>query len=155
MNSLRLTLSELYQAPVQSMSWVAYFQYLNSVGKITARSQMDLSVILLTHLEELQKKNEQYEDNFKEIQEILTKLVEKNKSKDDIVHELQEALKVFPKLPPTPETVPNPYPPNTVAANYDPRPTVPATGKMYSCKFCPESFPDPLALGRHSKIHKK
>jgi hypothetical protein len=145
------------------MSFVAYFQYLNGAGKITARSQMDMTIIMLTFLEEYQKKNELYEDNFKEIQEILTKLVEKNKD----IQEVQAALKLLPKLPVTPETKPMVI---TETTPVSPQLTYTAEGtkvvgtsmsipqlpiKTFTCKQCQEKFPSIGALSSHSKIHKK
>lgn len=59
------------------MTFVAYFNYLNTAGKITAKSLLDTQVVVLSYVEELEKKNEEYEANFKEIESILTKLVEK------------------------------------------------------------------------------
>ena len=60
---------------MQNMSYISYFKYVNEGGKITARTLIDLCTVIFSYLEEQEKKNEQYEANFKEIEQILTKLV--------------------------------------------------------------------------------
>ena len=64
------------------MSFVSYFSYVNTAGKVTARSLMDVLTVVCTMVEEQEKKNEQYEANFKEIEQILQKLVEDKTSGD-------------------------------------------------------------------------
>lgn len=59
------------------MSFVSYFSYVNTTGKITARSIMEVCVVLLEFADQQEKKNEQFEANFKEIENILKKLVDK------------------------------------------------------------------------------
>lgn len=59
------------------MNFPAYFQYVNTAGKVSARSLMEIEAVILTILEEQEKINLQNEENFKQIFEILAKLVKK------------------------------------------------------------------------------
>jgi hypothetical protein len=74
---LRELVGSYYGAAMQGMSYPAYFNYLNTGGKITARSLMDTQALILTFLEDQEAKNEQIEQNFKDIREVLEKLVDK------------------------------------------------------------------------------
>ncbi len=76
MNKIRITVGEIFQSPLQNLSFVQYMANVNTAGKITAKSLMDLVTVLFTYAEEQEKKNEQYEANFREIEAILSKLVE-------------------------------------------------------------------------------
>lgn len=86
MNTLRQTISNLFEAPMQNMNFVSYFQYINTNGKITARSLMEIVCILATYVEEQEKINEKNEANFKDIETILAKLVDK-KLDEKVVNE--------------------------------------------------------------------
>lgn len=77
MNAIRISVGNLFEAPVQNMSFVSYLAYVNTNGKITPRSLMDLITILLIHVEEQEKINEENKANFKDIEAILSKLVDK------------------------------------------------------------------------------
>lgn len=77
MNSIRISIGTYFQAPMQNMTFAEYFAYINTAGKISARSLMDMVVALATYTEAQEKKNEQYEANFKEIADVLAKLVDK------------------------------------------------------------------------------
>lgn len=76
MNTIKQAVSELFGSPMQNMSYVSYFRYVNEAGKITAKSLLELVTICLTYMDEQEKKNAQYEENFKEIEKILQKLVD-------------------------------------------------------------------------------
>lgn len=75
MNKIRLIVGELFQSPMGNMGFPAYFSYINTAGKITAKSTMDIETVLLAVLEEQEKINQQNEDNFKQIFEILAKMI--------------------------------------------------------------------------------
>lgn len=75
MNKIRVVIGGYFQSPMSNMNFPAYMNYVNTAGKITARSTMDLATIMFTVLEEQEKINEQNEENFKQIFEILAKLV--------------------------------------------------------------------------------
>lgn len=81
MNKLRQVLGEFMGSPMQNMSYVEYFQYVNQAGKITQRSTLDLLTILYTYAEEQEKINERYEAQFTQIAGILEKLVDKKLEK--------------------------------------------------------------------------
>jgi len=82
MNNLRDTISNIFMAPIGDMSFVRYLNYVNESGKISARSLLDLCMVMLTYIEEQEKRQKQNEVNFKEIQEILQKLVEDKERRD-------------------------------------------------------------------------
>lgn len=84
MNSLRVAIGNLFESPMGKMSYISYFQYINTGGKLTARSLMETCTIILTYMEDQEKKLQQYEANFKEIETILSKLVDKKVSKETI-----------------------------------------------------------------------
>lgn len=75
MNTIRIILGSYFQSPMSNMNFPAYFNYVNTAGKISARSSMDMDSIIFTAIEEQEKVNTQNEENFKQIFEILTKLV--------------------------------------------------------------------------------
>lgn len=75
MNSIRVTIGTLFQAPMGGMNFVEYFTLVNGGGKITARSLMDICTILLTRLEEQEQINAKNELQFNEIANILQKLL--------------------------------------------------------------------------------
>lgn len=77
MNNIRIELGDLFGAPVQEMNFASYMQYINAAGKITARSLMDITTILLAKVEDQEQQLARYEANFKEIEEILGKMVDK------------------------------------------------------------------------------
>lgn len=128
MNDLRLTISNLFETPIQNMTYVAYFQFVNSSGKITARSLMDLVTILLTHAEEQERKMNQYDQNFVDIEEILAKLVD-----NKVVEKVDEP-------PPVPRE----------------DATTKATNEAFgfNCATCGKTLSTKLALAGHSRSHK-
>ncbi len=75
MNNVRVAIGEVFASPMHNLSFVTYFSTLGVNGKITERSLLELITVLFTYVEEIEKKNEQYEANFKEIEAILSKLV--------------------------------------------------------------------------------
>ena len=50
-------LSSLFGYPIGNMSFRSYFEFLNGSGKITARSLMDISAIILESIQELEDKD--------------------------------------------------------------------------------------------------
>ena len=114
--TIRIILGEYFQSPMSNMNFPAYFNYVNTAGKITARSTMDLITILSTALEEQEKINVENEENFKTIFEILTKLVKQdaNLTKEPISEpsspeekELEDALPKSIKKTPEFKLTPN------------------------------------------------
>lgn len=81
MNDLRQIIGSLFEAPMGNKSFVSYFKYADEGGKITARTLREVCTVILTFLEEQEKKNQQNEANFKEIEAILTKLVNQSTPK--------------------------------------------------------------------------
>lgn len=55
--TLREKISELFQYSMGHASFEAYLAGMNTMGKITAKSQLELIVIILTTLEELEQTN--------------------------------------------------------------------------------------------------
>lgn len=159
MRPIRIIVSELFVTPIQNMSFVAYFQYLNSAGKMTARTHMDLTTILLVAYEEVEKKLEAYESNFKEIQEILEKLTEKQKNKEATIEELKAALTVLPKLAQSNPQMSG-YAENIQASGGSGGNYLGGAGgagkitTLYPCKKCDMKFSKPIQLAIHSKTHK-
>ena len=109
MNRVRDVISNVFQAPMANMSFVHYFNYINETGKLTPRSLMEVCVVILTFLEEQEKKNELYEANFNNIMEILNKLTQKEApietSKESLpIEPLSEPKKVVVDKDTTPVT---------------------------------------------------
>lgn len=98
MNDLRLIIGNLFEAPMGRMTMVSYFEYINSSGKLTARTLMEICTVILTFLEEQQRKNDQYEANFLEIEKILSKLVNQK-----VENKQEEVPAPEPKIIRTPE----------------------------------------------------
>jgi hypothetical protein len=73
--NIRVIIGEVFKSPMSHMNYPQYFQYINTTGKITARSLMEVEAVILTFLEEQEKVNLQNEENFKQIFEILAKIV--------------------------------------------------------------------------------
>ena len=82
--TIRESLTLAFGTPIQNMSFPAYFAYLNTGGKITQRSLMDILTVLCEQLDERQKTEELYNQNFKDIEVILVKLVKKEQPTNDI-----------------------------------------------------------------------
>lgn len=59
------------------MTLPRYFEYLNAAGKMSSRAVQEVMAIMCVYLEEQEKRNEQYEADFKQIAEVLAKLVDK------------------------------------------------------------------------------
>lgn len=127
MNTLRQTISTLFEAPMQGMSFVAYFQYINTNGKITARSLMEIVCILATYAEEQERINEKNEANFKEIESILAKLIDKKLDEKVDEKPIQE----------------------------DPMSKAINEAYGYNCATCGKTLSTKLALAGHSRSHKK
>lgn len=136
MNPIRTIISEYFQAPMQQMSFPAYFQYSAINQKMTERIRQDLLIVLLSAVDEMEKTHRHYEDNFREIEEILTKLVQKQQQKEASVEELKAALQVLPKIA------------QTQAVSGDTTHVGP-----YICSVCQKSFTHKIALIAHSRIH--
>lgn len=102
MNLIRIVVGDLFQSPMARMSYPAYLNYVNTSGKITARSLMDLHTIVLTFLEEQEKVNLQNEENFKTIFEILAKLVK------DMPNKVEEPISTPSQAPQAVEKQLNP-----------------------------------------------
>ncbi len=130
MNTIRRSVEVLFESPIQNMSFVAYLSNVNSAGKITARSLMDLSTLCLTYIEELEKKNEQYEANFKEIEHILTKLVN-NKTQSDKID----------------------ITPNNYSETKNTTTETAIVAPPFQCTTCSKAFTTKLALMGHGKTH--
>lgn len=105
--NIREVVATLYQQPINDMTFVRYFSFLNESGKITARSLMDGLIIAYTFIEELEAKNESYEGNFREIESILHKLVEDKM--EDIVQPIKKAYLETP-IPVVPNDFISPIP---------------------------------------------
>src|SRR5690242_2732536 len=102
MNNIRQVIGIIFKAPMQNMTFVQYFSYLNEGGKLTSRAVQDVLTVLAIFAEEQEKRNEQYEQNFKDIQEVLEKLVNKAP-----VRPIQEPIetKPEPEIPPVEKPV--------------------------------------------------
>ena len=57
MKQVRDVVGIIFDAPMQNMSYVEYFAYVNTGGKITARTLLDLCTVLFTFAEEQEKIN--------------------------------------------------------------------------------------------------
>lgn len=57
MKQVREVVSIIFDAPMRDMTYVEYFGYINTGGKITARSLLDLATVLFTFVEEQEKIN--------------------------------------------------------------------------------------------------
>lgn len=54
--NLRQLVSQLFGLPAMNMPWSLYISTLNEAGKLTARSIMDIMVVLLTIVEEYEER---------------------------------------------------------------------------------------------------
>jgi len=156
MNKLKNVIGEIFQSPMNNMSFVSYFQYVNTSGKVTAKSLMDTCTILLTFCDEQEGKNDLYESNFKEIESILIKLVEQ---KLEIKQEISPVPEIHYKdgtLPEVPSQEPEvivhdtnyPSDINTVK-------DIPSEADSFMCPECSKILKTKLALAGHSRSHKK
>lgn len=134
MNNVRTIVGNIFQSPVQTMSYPAYFSYINEAGKVTARSLMDCVAVLFTVLEEQEKQLAQHEQNFQDIEEILQKLVaQRAQSKStaevlkSVVAEVERENKIEEK---------------------------PVESPIFACDVCPKTFTAKVALAGHKRSHK-
>ncbi len=134
MNKIRTIISAIYQSPMQDMTFPDYFKYVNEGGKVTPRSLLEVQSAILTYIEEQEKINEINENTFKDVEEVVTKLVNKTTTSKDI--DLTD-YKVEHK-----KSISSPEPPESV----DP---------VFSCPECGKTFTTQLALTGHSNTHKK
>lgn len=125
MNPVREIIGNVFQSPMQNMSFVAYFSYVNESGKITARSVMDTQAVVLTILEAQEKKNAEFEANFKEIEAILQKLV--GKKVEEVVKPIEPPIELKQEVIPE---------------------------KPFVCPECGKSFKVKVALAGHQRSHK-
>lgn len=152
MQKVRTVVGDLFSAPMGNMNFVSYFQYVNTSGKITAKSLLDLSTALFIFAEEQEAKNEQYEANFKEIQEILVKLVEERK---------------MPKFAPTATlgntatytgttTMTGADPSSNIVGNVPPIAESPVGGPLqpFQCHVCGKQLKNAGGLTGHLRSHK-
>ena len=126
--TIRIILGEYFQSPMSNMNFPAYINYVNTAGKITARSTMDLSTIILAAIEEQEKINEQNEQNFIQIFEILAKLV-------------------------NPPIVGQPQAPKVETPIENPKLDNETIGK-WVCDNCGKVLSTKLALAGHSRSHQ-
>lgn len=131
MNNVRIIIGELFQSSMSNMSFPAYFNYVNTSGKITARSLMELDSVILTLLEAQEKVNQQNEENFKQIFEILAKIVEEKKEPEHTNNKLSK---------------------NDVVSIIE-KPTE-KTQDSFRCATCDKVFTHKVALSGHSRSHK-
>lgn len=122
--NIREALTLAFGTPIQNMGFPAYFSYLNTGGKITQRSLMDILVVLCEQLDEQQKTLEAYKQNFKDIEAILTKLVEKKEYKAPQFEPL--TYKGVPEI----------------------------ADETFICATCNKPLSTKLALAGHSRSHK-
>lgn len=118
------------------MTFPRYLEYVNESGKITPRSTLECLMALGEVVEYQEKIIARHEENFKEIEDILTKLA----SKRDIVTK------------PTVETL------SGVSAHNDTETTTQASIESPSQPTCPEckkTFKNELGLNGHMKTHAK
>ena|SRR3990167_7449121 len=87
--TIRDSLSRHFGTPMQAMGFPQYLSYLNSAGKITQRSLLELLIILCEQVEAEEKRKEQYEKNFKDIEDILVNLL---KTEANIVNIVESSL---------------------------------------------------------------
>lgn len=129
MNTIKKAIGSLFGLPVQDMSFPSYFQYVNERGKITARSLLDMMTIVLTELDEQEKRNAQYEESFKEIENILEKIVTGgNNIVITKVEDIPEFLSASHKI---------------------------VEVETYTCDTCRKGFTTKIALSGHKRSHKK
>lgn len=124
--TIRIILGEYFQSPAGSMNFPSYFNYINTAGKHTARSMMDLEAIFSAAIEEQERQNIENAENFKQIFEILAKLV-----KDLSAPKAADEVSVS-GLPPTHSQ----------------------ESAAFKCEVCGKELSTKLALAGHSRSHK-
>jgi len=137
MNSIRIIIGNVFSSEMGNMSFVRYFNYINEAGKVTARSLMNVVTVLLTFAEEQERKNEEYDNNFKEIEKILTKLTSEKLAKPAIVKEKEIAGPIEPTLLTTSKEI-----------KIDP-----VVNEGFICKVCSKTCASKLGLISHSRSH--
>lgn len=148
MNTVRIILGEYFQSPMGTMNFPAYFNYVNTAGKITARSSMDILIVICTALEEQEKINAQNEEDKKQIFEILAKLV-----KAEVPEKVEESIsepsgsiqeQKFEGL--------EQLPADSWKTSIHPDGT--AAPAPFICPICKKGLSTKLALAGHSRSHK-
>lgn len=131
MNSLRVAVETLFGSKMQGMSYIAYLAYVNEMGKITAKSMLELLTVSLTYIEEMEKKQAVYEQNFKDIEAILGKLVDKKVEQPVVAVEVDKAIDLTQFEKPTPIV------------------------SELTCPACKKEFKSKAGLISHSQTHKE
>lgn len=72
---IREILGTFFGSSMGKMTFPQYLSYVNSAGKITARSTMEILAVVCTVLENQETINDQNNENFKQIFDLLTKMV--------------------------------------------------------------------------------
>lgn len=144
MNSIRIIVGEVFQSPMSDMNFPAYISYVNTAGKVSPRSMLELEAVMLVILEQQEKINQQNEENFKQIFEILAKLTTEFKR---IVEQ--------PVQVPTDEAVfIGQLKKQFEKDQAEKKESVP-TDKPLICPECKKEFGTNLALMGHQRSHKK
>lgn len=167
MNNVRELIGVLFKSPVGNMNYPAYFQYLGTSGKITQRTLVEVNCILLEVIEEQEKKLAEADDHFKNIFEVLTALVEKNKKIEAQIAlgALKDIIEDTPAALFTPPPAPNPN--KMYVAEEKPVPSSDKffvglgalnssedkimTPKILTCDKCDKTFTHHLPLAAHKK----
>ena len=146
-NKIREAVGTIFSTPMQTMSFPAFFAYLNEGGKITARSLMDMMAVTLTYCEEQEKKIEEYDANFKNIEEILEKLVDKKTATVIVANDapLETFESSITTSGPGVTTI-------TLEEAPIPQPITEIAG--FNCPVCNKELKTKLALSGHSRSHK-
>lgn len=156
--TIREGLSLQFGVPIQNMTFMGYLSYLNSNGKISQRSLLDLLILICEQVENQEKREAQYIQNFKDIEDILKGLV--------------SASQMTLKIPESDEMPPVSFKdviPDIVAkVEYENKPSVigdidGAQGevevtneeaKTFPCDKCDKVLKSKIALLGHSRSHK-
>ena len=77
MTSIRQDVEDLFSVAIGELDFPVYFQKIYELGKISSTRRLsDLSVIILNKLEAMEKREQEVAQNFKEIESILSRLIE-------------------------------------------------------------------------------